>query len=638
MNPIVVIAPESTSYANVQQVAAELDIQDQISLHLTGLNNSLAIARQAEAEGASVIVARGWSANQIIEAGIRTPVSFIPISVQDMVMTLERALAQTASPHPRIGFTVFPQLRPDLEALSRLLPHVDLRVYPSFWTKESMHNVVLTALADNVDVLIGGETPLAIARKLGLKSQILTTGETAIRQALNMAKRICYARELEQTQTLKFQSAIEAIPQGVISLDATGSIKLLNPAARRILRLQTDMLDQPFGAVLTLPGLEQCLLFGKPIYDEIVPLGEQQLLLSAMPVFVNNVIKGAILTFHEAQKIAAQENKLQLHAKYQGVPALKTFDDIKGSSGLLVRALSRARRFAASDHTVLIDGETGTGKDLFAQAIHNASARSSGPFVAINCGALPQSLLESELFGYDKGAFTGASAKGKKGVFELADGGTLFLDEIAELNLHAQQRLLRVLESQYVLRIGGSHPIPINVRIIAATNADLWERVRARRFRADLYYRLCVLLLHLPPLREREGDIVVLARHFLNQTPLLRGMTLSADAAQVLKEHPWCGNVRELYYFIQRLCAACPDELTAEVLQAELLPGGDTTPSADSCASRRGSHFSAGDGVTDERERILQALEACHGRRSQAAQLLGMNRSTLFRKIKRLQL
>ena len=638
MKPIVVIAPESTSYANVQQVATELHIQDQINLHLTGLRNSLAIARQAEAEGASVIVARGWSANQIIEAGIRIPVAFIPISVQDMVMTLEMALKQTTSIHPRIGFTVFPQLRPDLEALSRLLTHLDLRVYPSIWTKESMHNAVRKAIADRVDVLIGGETPIAIARELGQKSQILTTGETAIRQALNMAKRICYARELEQTQTLKFQSVVETIQQGVVSLDATGSIQLLNPAARRMLRLQSDMINQPFSTVLTLPGLEQCLLLGKPIYDEIVPLGDQQLLLSAMPIFINGAIVGAILTFHEAQQIAAQETKLQLHAKYQGIPALKTFSDIKGRSSLLAQALARARRFAASDHSVLIDGETGTGKDLFAQAIHNASERSGGPFVAINCGALPQSLLESELFGYEKGAFTGASAKGKKGVFELADGGTLFLDEIAELDLHAQQRLLRVIESQYVLRIGGAHPIPINVRLIAATNANLWERVQARQFRADLYYRLCVLLLHLPPLREREGDIVVLTRHFLDQTSSLRGKPLSAEAIQVLQDHPWGGNVRELYYFIQRLCATCPDELNAEALQAELLPDGQPPHPVNPHPSGGKNYSPANNDEAGEREQILRALEECHGHRTRAAELLGMNRSTLFRKMKRFHL
>ena len=638
MKPIVVIAPESTSYANVQQVATELNIQDQINLHLTGLRNSLAIARQAEAEGASVIVARGWSANQIIEAGIRIPVAFISISMQDMVNTLEMALKQTTSPHPRIGFTVFPQLRPDLEALARLLTHLDLRVYRSIWTRESMYNAVQKAIADKVDVLIGGETPVAIARELGLKSQILTTGETAIRQALNMAKRICYARELEQAQTLKFQSVVENIQQGVISLDASGVIKLINPAARRMLRLQSDMLNQPFNALLTLPGLEQCLLFGKSIYDEIVPFGEQQLLLSAMPIFVSGNVIGAILTFHEAQQIAAQETKLQLHAKYQGVPALRTFDDIKGDSDLLAQALARARRFAASDHSVLIDGETGTGKDLFAQAIHNASARSGGPFVAINCGALPQSLLESELFGYEKGAFTGASTKGKKGVFELADGGTLFLDEIAELDSHAQQRLLRVLESQYVLRIGGAHPIPINVRIIAATNADLWERVQTRHFRADLYYRLSVLLLHLPPLREREGDIIVLARHFLDQMPQLRGKPLSAKAVQVLQDHPWGGNVRELYYFIQRLCAANPRELTAEALKAELLPGDCSATSVRFPAPQPAARPAPDSPEENERDRILRALEACHGHRSRAASLLGMNRSTLFRKMKRLQL
>ena len=362
----------------------------------------------------------------------------------------------------------------------------------------------------------------------------------------------------------------------------------------------------------------------------MVAVEGRKLLFSAIPIHVAGFVHGAVITFQEPRAIAAKESKIR--HEDAAMTAQHTFEDILGASPDILAAIARARRFATARQPVLIQGETGTGKELFAQSIHNASPRSQEAFVAVNCGALPQSLLESELFGYADGAFTGASRKGKPGLFEMAHMGTLFLDEIGEMDLRAQQRLLRVLETQCVLRISGTRNIRVDVRVIAATNADLWERVRKGRFRADLFYRLSVLVLSLPPLRQRPGDIELLARHFFDQDN--ESPPLDEKALAVLRAHPWAGNVRELRYFIQRLRITSPARLDAQTLKAELLPSFH--PQAAPCP-QQAPPLSVPE-ETDERTRIRAALAACHGHQGNAARLLHISRSTLFRKMRKLGL
>ena len=669
MPPIVVIAPESTSYQIVQRVATELGIQDKILLHLTGLSRSLNVARKAEEEGAYVIVARGWSANQIVEAGIRTPLVFLPISMQDLVYVLDQALAKAAKPNPRVGFIVYPQLQKELVALSSLL-HVDLRIYPSGSDKEDMRRAIAQAVRDKVDVFIGGETSIAMAESMGLCCQLLVCDEMSIRQALLEAKRIVYARELEQAQSLKFKTVIEHSHDGIVSLDAEGRVLLINPVARRMLRLKNDITHFSYRAILDLPQIDRCLLLGNSIEDEMAEVEGRKLLFSAIPIHVGDTVHGAVITFQEPRAIAAKESKIRHDAMHAEMLAQHRFEDIIGSSPAIAAAVARARKFAPSAQPVLIQGETGTGKELFAQSIHNASPRRDQPFVAINCGALPQSLLESELFGYEEGAFTGASRKGKPGLFELAHNGTLFLDEVAELDLRAQRRLLRVLETQRVLRISGTRNICVDVRIIAATNANLWERVKRNQFRADLFYRLSVLVVSLPPLRERQGDVERLMRHFLAHAEgdVLRGQVMDPQAQEMLCNYAWPGNIRELRYFIHRLCATMPDTLDAATMQTELLmpfecprsplhsngandascvngaSGADANPCA--IAGSTAQDVSTKDPFTTspahtpsagevERDRIVQALLACHGHQGKAALMLHMSRSTLFRKMRK---
>lgn len=320
--------------------------------------------------------------------------------------------------------------------------------------------------------------------------------------------------------------------------------------------------------------------------------------------------------------------------------------DIVGSSPAMQEVYKKVAVFAQSDAPVLILGETGTGKDLVARLMHEHSGRSGGPFVAVNCGALPESLVEGELFGHVRGAFTGADAD-RAGRFEAADGGTLFLDEVGELTPAVQVKLLRVLDTQVVERVGSARPIRLSVRIIAATNRDLEAEVLGGRFRSDLYYRLAVLQLELPPLSRRTEDIAPLAEHFLagwrqagREVP-----SLSAAAAEALRQYPWPGNVRELRNVMEHAAAGArggqiwPSDLPESVrrpVSSDAAAAGDLVRQYVSqfASAQKDMHRAALEPV--ERAVIEQALERCGGNQSAAAEVLGVHRNTLRKRIKEL--
>ena len=298
---------------------------------------------------------------------------------------------------------------------------------------------------------------------------------------------------------------------------------------------------------------------------------------------------------------------------------------------------------ARSDVPVLLEAESGTGKEVVARAIHRRSDRSTGPFVGINCGALPESLLESELFGYERGAFTGAT-KMKTGIFEATSGGTLLLDEIGEMPLHLQATLLRVLQEYTIRRVGGTHDVPVDVRVLAATNRDLAAMVADGQFREDLYYRLRVVPLRIPPLRERPDDVVPLAKHFLDLFARRHGKSFDAideQALALLRAHSWPGNIRELENLLHGVVALYPGgSLTVERVRSLLslhkrldVPANDSPPEAGESASPTLA-TTVGEA---ERTAIEDALVRFGGNQTRAAEALGMSRTTLWRKLRRAQ-
>ena len=315
-----------------------------------------------------------------------------------------------------------------------------------------------------------------------------------------------------------------------------------------------------------------------------------------------------------------QRLKAQLDSKYG-------FENILGTSAAMQEVFDTIRQAAPTRATVLIQGESGTGKELVARALHQCSPRAQGPFIPVHCAALSPTLLESELFGHEKGAFTGAQER-RRGRFEMADGGTLFLDEIGEIDPSLQVKILRVLEERKFERVGGTETLHVDVRLVAATNRDLKKMVEEGKFREDLFYRLFVVNLTLPPLREREGDIVLLAQHYLKALAAEHGKKASGitpDAMDLLSAYPWPGNVRELRNVIERMVV---------LGSGEKLTVRDLPPSFRLAAGRAESAARPGSALRDaERQLIEEALRKNKGSRTKAAQDLGISRRTLHRKI-----
>ena len=315
--------------------------------------------------------------------------------------------------------------------------------------------------------------------------------------------------------------------------------------------------------------------------------------------------------------------------------AVYSFENIVGESTAIKEVKRLAQVASQSDITTLILGESGTGKELFAQSIHNASNRSGKPFVAVNCGAIPRSLLESELFGYEDGAFTGARKQGKPGKFELAEGGTIFLDEIGELPLDAQASLLRLLQENEVVRVGGSTPRRINIRVLAATNRDLEDAVFQKTFRSDLYYRLNVLSIMVPPLRDRKSDIRLISRFFLDKFAKALGRDtafFTEEALEVLSLYHWPGNVRELENVIERtINISTSAQIQLSDLPAHILQSVSTPASGMSENVRPVSMLK-----TREMETIMEILHETRGNMRLAAQKLGIARCVLYRKVKQM--
>lgn len=346
----------------------------------------------------------------------------------------------------------------------------------------------------------------------------------------------------------EIDTILETVHGGIVGLDKQGYINHCNSAAEALLRVPRDEIIKKHISVF-MPGAAalDVLKTGKgyteneEIYS--TPKGKFHFIVTVKPIINISQISGAVISFRdieEAQKLVY--NMSQRTLKY-------TFDDIIGESEEIRKIKNQALLISRGSSTVLITGESGTGKEMFAKAVHYASSRSKAPFVTVNCGAIPENLLESELFGYEKGAFTGANEKGKLGKFELANAGTIFLDEIGDMPIHLQVKLLHVLQNMRFERVGGNRTIMVDVRVVAATNRDLEEMITEGQFREDLYYRLSVIPLMIPPLRERKDDIVLLMQHFLKKYNVFMNKDItdfSDEVKNIYLNYEWNGNVREL--------------------------------------------------------------------------------------------
>ncbi|MBU0465260.1 MAG: sigma 54-interacting transcriptional regulator [Proteobacteria bacterium] len=454
---------------------------------------------------------------------------------------------------------------------------------------------------------------------------MVITAASAIENQLRIQKT---SNEL-QLKNNYMEAIIDSIDSGVMAVNRNGIVNQVNSRGRQIFHWEASLEGKPqetfFGKQIVIEDLMQP---GFEFVDrEVVirgPLKAIQLICTVRPIFdTKEKMHGTIIIFNEINRIRKLVNDMA------GLLARFTFKNIIGNSSA-IRETRKIAMIAAPQHsTVLLLGETGTGKELFAQAIHNHSERRNHSFIAINCGAIPRELLETELFGYAGGTFTGALKKGRPGKFELADGGTIFLDEIGDMPMDMQIKILRVLQTREVVRIGEHKPILVDVRIIAATHADLKKAVSLKNFREDLFYRLNVFPISIPPLRDRSEDILLLANYFLNRCSVVmakQGVSFSREAEAAMESYPWPGNVRELENVIERAVnlvdnnRILPENLGLENLE----------PSNVRLTGSRLSEL--------EKKVILETLEDYDFNFSKSSGVLGISRATLYNKIKKYRL
>jgi propionate catabolism operon transcriptional regulator len=491
---------------------------------------------------------------------------------------------------------------------------------------DQLKNMLSDLKKAGINTVIGASMVCDICDEIGLNS-IFIYSKDSIVSAINYAIQLQKSIGKQKYRNIQLNAILNYAYSGIMATDENNIIQVYNPMAEKIMGIsRKDVIGKPVDKTIENTRLDKIMITKREEINQIQRINGQTILTNRVPLVINGQFKGAVATFQDIKSIQNSERKVRREIYAKGLVAKYTFDDIKGKSKVIRESIILAQKYARSDFTVLITGESGTGKELFVNSIHNASRRKNEAFVAVNCAALPENLLESELFGYEGGAFTGAKKGGKIGLFELAHNGTIFLDEIAEMPKSLQSRFLRVIQEKKVMRIGSDKIIPINVRIISATNKNLWQEVLDKKFREDLYYRLNVLELHIPPLRNRREDIPEISRELIFKEfagLYERYRDKWEKIFKVLMTYDFLGNVRELKNVLKRISVFIGSEDYSYFNAYELV---------NKIYKKEKSQIS-----TDKEAEIkciLDALAETDGNREAAAEKLNISRTTLWRKMK----
>lgn len=577
--------------------------------------------------GVRVIMGKGWTQAALQEILGADAIWTGYFDETDTIRAIASAKAHTPKKHPHIGLMPHKFQDDDLSFFENIFD-VKLSLYlTNSFDKQSMLDNLKKAMADGVDIVCGNTVIAKYAYQLGIpcvtETRPLNKGTMLnnFRAAVSLAE---YIERLDQASA-DLQHVVNFSSDAIIYLDEEETIRLWNRRAESLFQLNSaDVMGRNIHDII--PELDHKLLSrikcrSEPTLGHTMKYQSQVLVLNFVPIVGEHSQKYLAIYVSQLRSIEDIRVNVAGNLSHNGYCAQHTFDDIWGQSDLIKQTKETAKQYSLLDATVMLTGETGVGKELFAQSIHNSSFRSKMPFVAINCASFPENLLESELFGYAPGAFTGASRSGKDGLFILANKGTLFLDEISGLSLNGQRRLLRAIEERSIMRIGDSRLLSIDVRIIAASNRNLLHMVEEGLFLADLYYRLNILTLKIPALNAHPDDIPLLAEKFLEQysQELHKPLKFTPDALSLLRKALWKGNIRQLRYFCQRI-AVVSDMFDVNSKLVEKQLNMDEIPVNGEL------------GTISERERICALLEKYHGNKAKVAHELGISKTTLWRR------
>ncbi|MCD8084645.1 MAG: sigma 54-interacting transcriptional regulator [Clostridiales bacterium] len=533
-----------------EQVVAQLPKYDNIQIETTYVfGTPVELSQNWDAE---ILVARGMTYDALRELFPTKHVVQIRLSSFDIFAALVKCRDFQAK---RIALFLHDIRIPSLPYLEELCG-APIMIYDAPDEKTSELSI-RQAVKDGADIFVGAGTVCGICDRMGLRRVHIHTKYAAVEMAMQEAVETAKTINYERTRSDIFNTMLNYSEDGIIAVNENGRILSINNQAYLIFQLSTvkDMVGQPISSILQSQKWKSLVDSGAET-EQLIKIHEKNYYVRCNSLSEKGQETGALFFVKNADRIIEEESKIRRGLSEKGLTAKYSFKDILGQSDAIRDNIRIAERYSRVNSNVLIIGETGTGKELFAHSIHQASKRSNQPFVALNCAALPENLLESELFGYEPGAFSGASKGGKIGLFELAHKGTIFLDEIGEIPIALQAKLLRVLQEKEIRRIGSTSVHPVDVRVISATNIDIEKKIEEGEFRSDLYYRLNLLDIYIPPLRERKEDIQELIDFYLASFACEMGKSIpkvTPEAAKIFNDHSWPGNVRELRNICERL-------------------------------------------------------------------------------------
>ena len=621
---ICLIAPSQSLADLAKKVALERGLN--IGIYVAVLDEGLRLARQLTRKGAKIFVSRKGTAQLL--APHHYTVAKINTTLNDYLRHLDILKEHTG----KMVIVEYDGFINELKLLCRYLG-VENTMILGYRNAPEYEECVKKALDCNATSFMGGGASLpSEAKRKGIPYTVVENTYQSVSLALDAAVQLLNVqkREYEKQKNYKIQlekyvTLVNHTHDAIINVDSGGYISIFNVKAQNMFSLTAESVGQNVAQLFPELDFAQFKKAAKSELNKIIHFKELLVSVNQIPVILNGQFEGAIYLFQSISNIQKSEQKIRLQLHQKGLTAKYHFEDILGESDAIEKVKKIAASYARTDSAILITGETGTGKELFAQSIHNESRRRNGPFVAINCATLPKDLLSSQLFGYDDGSFTGAVKGGKPGIFELAHGGTIFLDEIGEIPEETQVQLLRVLQEKEVRRLSNDKVIPVNVRVICATNKNRADKVAAKRFRMDLYYRINILKLKIPPLRERKDDIPLLVNHFLKRFSM-EGETEQLQQKVVplydrLIKYSWPGNIRELRGVTERMSILLSQDFP---LDWDMIMMEDFSEEHD---SKKVSQY--------RREDLVKTLQECGYRKQKAASALGISRSTLWRLMKK---
>lgn len=580
------------------------------------------VAQMAVQHGTKAFIARGRNVN-LLRENITAPVINVQYTYEDIYYSIQKSKYKCEN-IALIGFDEAFEAMKNFKLVSGCNAQI---IQPN--TVDSMENDIVSALNSDIKSLIGGISVKKVAALHNLEHVMLDVNENSIEMAVSSALNILESQDEKDQYLQTILTTINGTSEAIININKDGETIFLNNKAKKIFNNSTDRETNK----ILFSTIDKDTIFKSknPIFDKVLTINNKNYVANFKPVIVNGKVQSVVVIILDANFIQSSEKQLRLTFNTKGRTAKNTFDNIIGKSSELANTIYKAKKYSKSNCAVLITGETGTGKEIFAQSMHNYSDRANEPFVAINCAALPSSILESELFGYVKGAFTGAKDEGKLGIFELAHNGTVFLDEIGEMDINIQAKILRVLQEKEVSRLGDNKIIPIDVRIISATNKDLHELIKEKAFREDLYYRLGVLELNLPPLNQRLDDIPYLVDYYLMKNSY--DVTFSNGTIELLCSCSYPGNVRQLFNIIERAIVLADSRyISSEDFKNIIDINNFEAINVMNYNSLKNSN------KNHESSKILRTLEKYNGDRKKTSQELNISLTTLWRKMKKYEI